>query len=76
MPVGNKKAVKIKHGYEFNVENPQIMNSPSKELSDFFSTLVINSLDESNKLLGEKKIGYDKQQLQKVVHTVLFTNKN
>jgi hypothetical protein len=55
-PKSGNEVVEIIHGYKFSVRNKFIINENLEKVADFFTFLILKSLNRVNKSLGEGKV--------------------
>jgi hypothetical protein len=70
------ESVKIKHGWFFKSPDDTFLSTRDKEMFDFFTHLIMASIDECNKLVSNGKIRPPKYEIARMVERTAFVNLN
>lgn len=70
------ESVKIKHGWFFKSPDDMFLTNRDKEMFNFFTHLIIASIDECNKLVSNGKIRPPKDEIARMVERATFMNLN
>jgi hypothetical protein len=70
------ESVKIKHGWFFESPDDTLLSVRNKEMFNFFTHLIMASIDECNKLVYPSQVTIPKDGIARIVERGSFMNLN